>query len=245
MKIEISDLETRRFGITCARIRAGEMTSRADLVEVNREAREAGVRMISTRVDVGALPQVHALEADGYRLMDTLVYYGGPLRPTGVDRSGPDGVSFRPARPRDAPAVAAIARRAFADYIGHYHADPRLDRSAADAAYIEWAEVSIARPAPRDQAFLATLDKTPLAFLTTRNPVEGKYEIVLNAVDPAHQAMGIYRTLLEAARRMIDGPDDARLSVSTQINNYAVQRVWSRIGLVHESSIYTFHKWFD
>ena len=245
MEIEINDLETGRFGIVCARFRAGETLSYNELVEMNRQAREAGVRMVSTRVDVGALAQVHALEADGFRLMDTIVYFGGPLRPAIAGRSAPDGVTFRQARSEDAPAVAAIARRAFEGYIGHYHADPRLDRSAADAAYVEWAETSIARPGPDDRAFVATRGATALGFLTVRSLSCGACEIVLNAVDPACQGQGIYRALLRATREMFDGPDDGRLSVSTQINNYTVQRIWSREGLVHERSSYTFHKWFD
>ena len=36
-----------------------------------------------------------------------------------------------------------------------------------------------------------------------------------------------------------------RLIVSTQINNYGVQRVWARLGFIHERSTYTFHKWYD
>ena len=222
------------------------MTSASDLIEVNRQARETGVRMISTRVDVGALAQVHVLEADGYRLMDTIVYYGGLLRPTAMDdRPDPEGVTFRLARSADAPEVAAIARRAFKGYMGHYHADSRLDRSAADAAYVEWAEASVARPRPGDWAVVASRGETLLAFLTMCSHASDSYEIVLNAVDPAFQSNGIYRALLRAARKITDAPDGARLSISTQINNYAVQRVWSRVGLVHERSLYTFHKWFD
>jgi hypothetical protein len=32
---------------------------------------------------------------------------------------------------------------------------------------------------------------------------------------------------------------------STQLNNYAPQKIWSRLGFRHERSIYTFHKWWD
>ena len=32
--------------------------------------------------------------------------------------------------------------------------------------------------------------------------------------------------------------------VSTQINNYTVQRAWVRLGFLHYRSFYTLHKWF-
>jgi hypothetical protein len=36
----------------------------------------------------------------------------------------------------------------------------------------------------------------------------------------------------------------ARMMVSTQINNVAVQKVWARLGFEPNYAYYTFHKWF-
>ena len=108
MTLKINDLETKRFGIVCAGI-DGMVSQMPDLAEVNRQAQMQGVAMISVRVDVSALDRVHALEADGYRLMDTLVYYSGKLAQDRPALSLPEGVSFRVATPQDTGAVGQLA----------------------------------------------------------------------------------------------------------------------------------------
>ena len=159
--------------------------------------------------------------------------------------SVPAGVSFRVATPQDAGAVGHLARVCFENYIGHYHSDPRLDSKAADAAYVEWAETSVRQAGARDPAFLALQGDDITGFLTTKTRADDAREFVLNGVHPDHQRRGLYAALLDAAARMIaeDSISEARLSISTQINNYGVQRVWARMGLVHSQSFYTFHKW--
>ena len=239
MPLELNALETARFGIVAA-----HLTDPADLTAANAAADEHGVRMVTARIDADDLHTAHRLEADGYRLMDTLVYYGRPVadRP---ERRVPPGVVIRRAGPDDVHAVGAIARLAFHDYVGHFHADPRLDDEAADAAYVEWAETSTTNIQPDRPVLLGCGDDDILGFLTLRDVGERTAEIVLNAVDPAHQGRGLYAALVREALHAAGEAGTEHLIVSTQINNYGVQRVWSRLGLVHERSLYTFHKWFD
>ena len=71
MCIEINDLESARFGIVAARL----SDPGAVMADVDAAAVTAKVDMLTTRVEVSDLPRVHALEAGGFRLMDTLVYY--------------------------------------------------------------------------------------------------------------------------------------------------------------------------
>jgi hypothetical protein len=67
--------------------------------------------------------------------MDTLVYYRCYL----VKKSLPDrnSVLIRYCVPADVERGHQIAREAFQDYHGHYHADPRLDRAACDDVYVD------------------------------------------------------------------------------------------------------------
>lgn len=239
MPIEINHLETARFGIVAARI----VDAAASPAAVNEAARAQGVQMLTARIEVSDLPRVHAFEEAGYRLMDTLVYYDRPLETLPSRAALFDGLTCRFALPEDAPAVAAVARAGFQGYMGHYHADPRLDDAAADAAYVEWAENSTVRISADAPVLLANSHDQTVGFLTLRSNSSQEAEVVLNAVHPALQRRGVYRALLINAIYWAKDVGAKRIIISTQINNYAVQRAWSRLGFTHYRSLYTFHKW--
>lgn len=240
MLIELNDLETTRFGIVAAKV----IDATASPEAIAAAAHAKGVQMLTVRVDVSDLPRVHALEAAGYQLMDTLVYYRRELTELPPTRQLANEVTLRQATPKDAASVAKLVREAFAGYVGHYHADPRLADTAADAAYVEWAETSTARVSLETPVLLAEIAETAAGFLTLRRNSPDEMEIVLNAVDPANQGQGLYTALVAAALPLSRETGAERIITSTQINNYAVQRVWSRLGFFHCRSCYTLHKWF-
>lgn len=240
MPLELNELETARFGVVAAHL----VDTKASMESVDRAASRLGVEMLTARIDVGELSTVHLLEAAGFQLMDTVVSYGR-LTSNYSTQSNPGEMMIRLAEPSDAADVGAIAGQAFRDYYGHFHADPRLDGGAADAAYVEWAEVSTANIDNSRPVLLCCEDDSVLGFLTLRNIGEPIAEIVLNAVAVDHRRRGIYAALVESALVHAERAGTARLTVSTQINNYNVQRVWARLGFVHECSVYTFHKWYN
>ena len=241
MPIEINALETRRFGLTCAK----RTDLSAPLSDVNAAARAQGVQMISTRIAVGDLAQVHALEDDGYRLMDALVYYGRTFDANWSEPQARHDYTLRLASAADADAVAQVSRAAFTGYLGHYHIDLRLDSAQADAAYVEWAENSVRHMSGDDKVMIALDGDTVVGFVALRRNTYEQFELVLNGVHPAYQRLGIYSSLVARALSVAREKDAAEVIVSTQINNYAVQKVWVRLGMHHQSSYYTFHKWFD
>ncbi|MEM9465424.1 MAG: GNAT family N-acetyltransferase [Actinomycetota bacterium] len=240
MPLERNELETARFGVVAAHV----TDPSADPTEIDAAADAMDAELLTARIDVGDLDVAHRLEEAGFRLMDTLVYYGRAVSDP-PPAAPPPGTSIRTAEADDVAAVGSIARLAFHDYVGHFHADPRLDDADADAAYVQWAETSTAEAGPVRPVLLTCADDNVLGFLTLRDIGDTTAEIVLNAVDPEQQGRGIYAALVRAAIGLADRTGTERLVVSTQINNYGVQRVWARLGFVHERSIYTFHKWFD
>jgi ribosomal protein S18 acetylase RimI-like enzyme len=244
MPVEINILETERFGITAARLSDAAATP----VAIEAAARALGVRLLTCRVAADDLPRVHSLEAAGYLLMDTLVYHERIL--TGLPAAEPlQGIGFRLAMARDAQAVRDVARAGFAGYLGHYHADPLLEKAAADEVYVDWAGRSVRNTSATDPVLLAEIEGRVVGFLTLRNlgvlyPGSDEVEAVLSAIYPDHQGRGIYAAFLVRAMGLAAAMGAARLVLSTQIQNYAVQRVWARLGFTHVRSLYTFHKWF-
>jgi len=237
LRIAVNPLETRRFGVTCAR---AESAAAAEMPAIDRWCRDQRVDMLTIRMAVDDFALIHAVEAAGGRLMDSLIYYERPLPlpDLSVDPR------CRAATRADLDAVSRIARVAFDGYFGHYHADPRLDDAAATDGMTEWAESGLkADPAP---PYWVWEDADGIGgFSMGALKADGSGDVVLNAVDPGRQKQGIYAALIRQACVTFSQMGLPRVELSTQVQNYAVQRVWARAGFTHFKSLYTFHIWYS
>lgn len=237
-----SKVDEDRFLIRTARAHLGPGDRFEDvLAYCDREQ----IVLLIIRCETRDYPAVHAIEAAGGRLGDTLLYYSLALGAVAEVPRASKTVSIRSALPEDAEQVESIAREAFKSYLGHYHTDPRLDRARADEGYADWARRSCSYKEVADHVLVAEMDGRLGGFLTLkRNSVE-EIEIVLNAVQPEAQGGGIYKALLAEAIRWASHAGAARLIVSTQINNVPPQKAWVKLGFEPLRSLYTFHLWCD
>ncbi len=241
MPIELNELETRRFGVVC-----GHVTDPcASPEEIDLAACRMGVAMLTIRLSSRKLEIVHALEMNGFRLMDTLVVYSSRLADIPEDAEGPEGVTTSLARASDADAIERIAREAFSNYLGHYHSDPRLDQTAATDAYVDWARRSIETPPAGVGTLIACKDGTAIGFLTFRMNTDREGEVLLNGVSSYYRQIGVNRYMLSRVQRIMIDSGRSSLLTSTQVTNAAAQRVWVRRGFLPEYSFYTLHKWYS
>ncbi len=236
-----SAIDEARFGVRVARIH--ELTAE-QLEETLQFCRDQAIQMLIARTPSQEIRFVQQLEELGFRLMDTLVYYRRDLQRMPLPEAQ-DAALIRPVQNGEEAAVRAIAAQSFQGYFGHYHADPRLDQAACDAAYISWAERSCVDRSVADEVLVAELDGQLVGFLTLRRNTAEQAEIVLNGVLPSVQKRGIYRDLVVHALRQALAWQAHELIVSTQIVNLAAQKVWVRVGFEPSRFYYTFHKWFE
>jgi ribosomal protein S18 acetylase RimI-like enzyme len=238
---KLNALETARFGAPFAHVEDVAAVLRDPQGFRSRLAAQQ-VRMVTARLPADDLAQVQKLEDIGFRLMDTLVYYTRRLQDLPL-RSAPPGTAIRRAVPADAADVADIARAAFAGYLGHYHQDPQLDRAACDAIYPDWAQRSVLAATDATPVFVAEDAMGPAGFLTLKFQPDRRAEIVLNAVTPARQGRGIYDALCRQAFQAARDMGHTDIDVSTQLTNYRVQGVWSRLGCRLCRAYCTLHLW--
>ena len=237
----LSAIDTARFGLSIAR--AGHLT-RDGLDEVLRYCESNSVRMLIARCSTTELALAQELERREFLLMDTLVYYTFDLKKKPVP-ADTGKAEIRGIRSGEEKQVRAIARDSFKGYFGHYHADSRLDRQACDDAYTSWAENSCVSTEFADHVLAAVLDGQLSGFATLRMNSSEEAEGVLFGVAPFAQGSGIYRSFIVRGLDWAQQRKAARMVVSTQITNLAVQKVWVRVGYEPSHSFYTFHKWFD
>ena len=130
-----SEVDSNRFGIRIGRAR---IASDADVAPALAGCESESIRMLIVRCQTDDFASIHALEAAGARLMDTLVYYQRNLRKGELPAELREN-AIRPIQDADLPALEILVGETFKDYLGHYHADPRLDRKKSDEGYVEWA----------------------------------------------------------------------------------------------------------
>ena len=237
--ISISEIDSARFGINVARAVVGP----ENLTQILNCCAMENVDLLIARCPASDLATAQNMEMHGFRLMDTLVYYSFDLSRRAVSE---DTGQFpvRDLRPGDQAQVRSVACAAFSGYMGHYHADPRLDRRQCDEAYSSWAERSCIPGTAADEVLVAEHDGQVLGFGTLRRNSPQEAEGLLYAVTPAWQGKGICRSLMIGSLRWCCAQGARRMIISTQVSNVAMQKVWCRVGFEPSHSFHTFHKWF-
>ena len=238
--VSFSQLDSERFGIRVARAR---ITS-GNLCDVLECCEEERVDLLIARCATTEMAAVQKAEAYGFLLTDTLLYYQFDLQKRTIPQQASKFL-VRSLESGDEDQIRKIAVAAFNGYIGHYHADPRLDRRKCDDAYVSWAERSCVPGLAADKVLVAEGDGRVIGFATLRLNSSEEVEGLLFAVAPEYQGSGVCGlfmvrglewTLAAGARRMI---------ISTQVTNISMQKVWCRLGFEPSQSFYTLHKWFD
>lgn len=234
--IDLSELDTKRFGVPSAR---AEDITFDTLPAVDDFCKRYGIKFLVARCKADRLDVAQALEERGFRLMDTLVWLQFNFAKTPVIRQ--EDYVVREIRSGDETVVREISRAAFSNYVGgHYHSDAKIDRTVCADIYADWAYNSCTSKKVADHVLVAECDEQIAGFITLKK----NGEIPLNAVSPAMQKRGIYRSLVTGALPLLKSNGAKHARISTQVNNIAVQKVCQRVGFEPLEAAYTFHKWF-
>jgi len=236
MELVYSDVESRRFGLRVFRATLEDV----DADGLRTALLEGRADVAICRLPAARLCRLAELATLGMPVVvaDTLVHYfrelaraPGPLRNTDLDLAegseSDDGV------------VRFLVEQTFPGYVNHYASNRVLDRRDILEGYVEWASGYLGG-APEKRVWIARRAGEPVALATCRYEGETA-EGVLFGVLPRESGKGVYRDLIrftmgDAARRRC-----TRMHVSTQVHNFAVQKVWAEEGFVMRSAQVTFH----
>ena len=239
--LEVSQADTGRFGILVARVpdlKAEQVAASVDWCE------ERAVALLISRCSAAEPRAAHAMQRHGFLLMDCLATYEHPL--TELPSSPPDaGFAIRSAVAADADAVENLARRSFGTHRGHYHADPRLDRSACDEVYASWARDAVIDDTPSTLTVVAAVHDEVIGFATLTGAGNEVAVGGVAAVTPSHRGKGVYRSMMVERLRLARRSGSKRTVVSAHVANIAPQRCWTDLGYRIVGSTYTFHRWAD
>lgn len=196
---------------------------------------------------------IHALEQAGFLLVDTLLDYAVDFRKTPFSnvpmQKRSEDVIVRFAEPKDVKELEMLARVAFKNHFGRYHADPRLTNEQATQVYVEWMNSSIRGYA--DYFILAEINGKIAGVSIWKKPseLEQKYSLKLchysiGAIHPDFFGKKLFTLLTYEGMKLLENGTDV-IEGPTHINNYPVQHGYNRLGWQIFDAHHSFHKWLD
>jgi GNAT superfamily N-acetyltransferase len=216
-----------------------------------RRARAQGCDFILCKTYTDELGAVHALQRQGFLLVDTVLDFEVDLRrfPPSAQKAPPlpPDALLRVAEESDRHGLVETARRAFAGHFGRFHSDPRLGPEAGLKIYERWIEscldgwadwVVLAEVGGRIAGYSAW--KRPSAREASHGIGLGHYSI--GAVHPDYSGRGLFSALTLKGSSLLEGLAD-RIEGPTHVNNYGVQRGYLKLGWRVENAHHSFHKW--
>ncbi len=205
------------------------------------DAEGHGVRFLSTRLPEGALAALHAVEAVGFRIIESFLTFG---------RQTADEIPFvsksdfyiRLAQPGEMETVAAIAYRAFESF--RLRVDPQITELRARHSRREWVRNGFKGRA--EAIYVAEVEQELVGFVLLRSKREAEKvgEIELIAVEPAFHGRGIGKALVTEAIRHYQG-QTSEIQVGTQAKNLRAVGLYTRMGFSVIRSELSFHRHSD
>jgi acyl dehydratase len=233
-----SESESRRFGLRVFRGRA----SRLEIKELGEELLDNRVDLAFLRVPSERMADFSLLDRLPYPWLvaDTLVYYDCALDETEPRPLRNQGLDFVRCTREHQRILDEMVAEIFSGYKNHYASSPLLPTTDILGGYQEW--VSSFLETPERVVWLALLESQPVAFATCSLASRDSFcEGVLFGVRPTASGRGIYGDLIRFSQAHFKQDGFREMRVSTQVQNFAVQRVWSRESFVLRESLNTIH----
>ncbi|QSX79663.1 bifunctional GNAT family N-acetyltransferase/hotdog fold thioesterase [Agrilutibacter solisilvae] len=246
--LQPSPLDSARFDLQVWRGRAPQVDAKTLAAQILQARCDVAILRTPAGAASGiaglarwALPVLHA---------DTLVYYRCDL-----DRYAPAplrnaDLAFSLGTPDDLPELRVLIAHTFSQYVAHYHANPLFGREQILAGYQQWAEnhvtdagstLWVARREGRIVAFAACHEHAGHEHAGEGHDAAPVFEGVLYGVAPDAAGGGLYGDLIRHTQAVARSRGAREMKVSTQVHNYAVQKVWAREGFHLFEALDTWH----
>jgi ribosomal protein S18 acetylase RimI-like enzyme len=223
------------------------------LGEVIRHAASRGRECLTCKVQPLEFGAIHALERHGFLLMDTLLDFLFDFSRTPFESISPPkgliGLRIRLAQSQDLPEVLVLNQRAFVNYFGRYHSDPKLPPGTGPTVYDQWVRSSFEGWA--DWILIAEVNGRIAGFGIWKkaSASEAKHSVdiahyKLAGIHPEFSGRGLYSALAYEGMRIaqdlakhVDGP--------VHVSNYPVHRALQKLGWKITGARHSFHKWLQ
>ena len=222
------------------------------LTEVTVRAACRGVECLTCKVQARDPAVIRALERQGFLLMDTLldlVFDSSRTPLENIMLHKPEHLHTRLAKPEDPPEILALAHKAFANYFGRYHSDPKMPPGTGEKVYDQW--VCSGFEGWVDWTVVAEIDGQIVGYSMWKNAsaLETKHGVDIThcnfgAIHPNFSGRGVYTALKLAGMRIAES-FAKHFDLATHIANYPVHRSIAKLGWRIAGARHSFHRWLS
>lgn len=198
--------------------------------------------ILIVRVPAVLKHQQHKLAETGYSVLhcDTLVYYFCSLRTVSAAALR-NPLQFHLVNRTTCGLIGELTAVIFSDYKNHYHSNPYLKKDLILQGYKEWAQSFINEEDSNKYGWYVTYNNDLVAFALCSISDESTCEGVLYGVKHEVSGKGIYSDLVRFTQQFFKEKGIKIMKVSTQVQNYSVQKAWMREGFNLKEAFDTFH----
>lgn len=231
-----SEIESKRFKMNILRAKSEHI----ELKNIQKHIINNYADIMFLRIPSINVSEIQLLSKLGYEYFqtDTLVYYSIDFLKYQPKQIKNSDLEFKKATVGEQFLLQEMIREIFNGYTNHYFSNQFLNKSEILEGYIEWVTNFI------DQddkvVFIAYRNDKAIAFATCSLEIDTA-EGVLYGVMPSSSGGGIYADLIRFTQNYYLKAGIKKMKVSTQVQNYAVQKVWSREGFHMNESYATIH----
>lgn len=171
---------------------------------------------------------------------DSLVYYFVGLKSLQINNFRNE-LQFELIDSQNIDVLKSIIPVIFNSYQNHYFSNPFFMSSKINDGYVEWAS-SYNEPQEGKISWLVKKNGNIAGFATCSFDIDSdECEGVLYGVMPEFSGQGIYSDIIRFTQDYFKKQGISKMWVSTQLQNYAVQKVWLREGFFLKKSFETYH----
>ncbi len=231
-----SEKESSRFNMNILRVNMQSL----DTKELNQTILQNNTDLTILRIPCENLAQIPKLELLGFPFYqtDTLVYYYTDFEKHTPNELKNQDLVFTEAKNSDKEQIANMVDVIFPGYTNHYNSNPYIDKQNILEGYKEWVIDYIEKE--NKFVFIITRNSENVGFATC-SVENGEAEGVLYGVLPEAAGGGVYSDIIRYTQSFFKDKGIKVMKVSTQVQNYAVQKVWSREGFFMTKSFATIH----
>lgn len=232
-----SERESQRFNMKIFRGNIKEIVPS----EIKKLILTKELDILIARIPSDQIEQISSLSKTGFSYIqaDTLVYYQLNLNTHEVNGYRNNDLNFEILTQENQPIVDELVEEIFAGYTNHYYSNPYLDKQNIIDGYKEWVQEYMGS----DNSKICYLVKKNenIAGFATISTNDNIGEGVLYGVRPDYAGKGIYSDIIRFTQQEFKNKGIKLMKVSTQIQNYTVQKVWVKEGFQLKESFATIH----